>query len=79
MAFTKDDREYIKDTVDTAIVPVKESIVRLQDQFDDHDDETKEINNKQQQMMGAWATVKYMILPVVFLVIGGIVTWFLMK
>ena len=79
MAFTKDDREYIKDTVETAIKPVKESIVRLEDQFDKHDDETKDINDVQQRMLGAWNLCKYAIIPVAAVIIGAVIAWFLMK
>ena len=75
MAFTKDDREYIKDTVDTAIKPVKESVVRLEEQFDKHDDETKTISDTQQRMIGAWNIIKYSILPIVV----GVAVWFFTK
>ena len=79
MALTKDDRGYIKDSMEAAIKPVKESIVRLEDQFDKHDDETKEINDVQQRMLGAWNLCKYAIIPVAAVIIGAVIAWLLMK
>ena len=75
MAFTKDDREYIKGTIDDAITPVKDGLVRLEKQFDDHDKETVDIKTTQDKMLGAWNLCKYAIIPVAV----ALITWYITK
>ena len=79
MAFNQDDRSYIKDTIGAAVNPLSKGIDLLNDQMKAHDDETKKINDTQQQMIGAWSTVKYMILPVAIALVVSFITWHFTK
>ena len=75
MAFTKDDKDYLG----LLINPIKDGLSDLNKKFKDHDEQTQRINDTQQQMLGAWNTVKYMILPILVGIIVSTVTWLITK
>ena len=79
MAFTKDDKDYLGLVLKAEVKPLKEGIDRLNTQMEAHDDETSKINNVQQQMIGSWNTIKYMVLPIGIGVAVSLITWYFTK
>ena len=75
MSFTQDDKDYL----DLKFDPIKEDITELNTKFKSHDDETKKINDVQQQMIGSWNTVKYLVVPAAVGLVVSVLTWFITK
>ena len=73
--FDQDDKDYLN----LLVKPLGDGIIELKQKFKDHDEETNKINDRQNQMIGAWNTVKYMILPVAIGIIVSTITWYITK
>ena len=71
MAFSKDDKDYLS----LLISPLTNSIAELNKKMEAHDDKTTDIENIQNQMIGAIKIVAIAVLPI----FCSVVTWWFTK